>query len=134
MKNIAKKWSFVGALALMMLVSFTTINVSDDWDVPDDYAKMENPMEADDESLEIGAALYKLHCKSCHGKYGEGDGTKADDLDAFPGDFTLDEFKDQSDGSMFYKTKIGRDEMPEFSKKIDDDEDIWHLVNFMKEM
>ena len=134
MKNISKKWIMAVALAFVMMVGYAfTSYTSNDWDVPEEYEKMTNPFEADDESLEIGEELYVMHCKSCHGKYGEGDGPKADNLETFCGDFTLEEFQSQSDGAIFYKSKIGRDEMPDFSKKIQDDEDIWHLVNFLRE-
>lgn len=133
MKNISKKASFVIVSILSIICVFAfTYNAPDEWEVPEEYENMVNPVEADEESLDIGAELYVKHCKSCHGKYGEGDGTKASELDTDCGDFSLEEFHAQSDGSLFYKTKIGRDDMPEYSKKIPDDEDIWHLVNYMR--
>ena len=103
-----------------------------DWPVPDKYEKMKNPVKANDESLEIGEELWKQHCKSCHGKEGLGDGTKAAQLDTPAGDFSTDEFQSQSDGALFYKSWIGRDEMPNYQKKLRDEEDVWHLVNFMR--
>ena len=132
MKNVSKKWTLVMSLAMIMMIGFAFTSISGDWDVPAEYASMENPEEATDKSIDNGEELYKLHCKSCHGKYGEGDGPKADGLESFPGDFTSDEFQDQTDGEMFYKTKFGMDEMPEYTKKIPDDSDIWDLVNFMR--
>jgi mono/diheme cytochrome c family protein len=39
-----------------------------------------------------------------------------------------------SDGELYYKIKEGRDDMPSFKKKITDDEEIWHIVNFMRTM
>lgn len=118
-------------IAVLAMVAFT-VKPNDPWEVPDEYVKMKNPVAADDESLEIGEELWAKHCKSCHGKSGEGDGPKADVLDTDSGDFSSDEFQSQSDGALFYKTKFGRDDMPEFQKKISYDEDIWHLVNYMR--
>jgi mono/diheme cytochrome c family protein len=48
------------------------------------------------------------------------------------GDFSSEAFQKQSDGALFYKTTIGRDDMPEFAKKIPDDEDRWLVVNYMR--
>lgn len=102
------------------------------WEVPDKYENMKNPVASDGESISIGKSLYNQHCKSCHGKEGLGDGPKAAQLDTPAGDFSAPEFHAQSDGALFYKSWIGRDEMPNFEKKIPDQEDVWHLVNFMR--
>ena len=112
-----------------ILASFEVVS---DWPVPEKYQKMKNPVAADDESVEIGEDLWKTHCKSCHGKEGLGDGPKAAQLDTPSGDFTTEEFQAQSDGALFYKTLEGRDDMPGYKKKIPDEEDLWHLVNFMR--
>ena len=114
------------------LFAFTS-GVYDGWVVSTEYKTMENPTDPDDdEGLEIGEELYMKHCKSCHGKEGLGDGTKADELEGDLGDFSSEEFQAQTDGDLFYKTKIGRDDMPEFLKKIPDDEEIWFVVNYMR--
>lgn len=102
------------------------------WAVPDKYNKMENPVKADKESIAQGKALWNLHCKSCHGKDGLGDGPKAANLDTPAGDFSSKAFQKQTDGALFYKSWIGRDEMPNYEKKIPEKEDVWHLVNFMR--
>jgi len=120
----------IGASATAM-VAFTP-EPNDPWEVPAEFQKMKNPIASNSESLDIGKELYAKHCKSCHGKFGEGDGSKAEELDTDCGDFTLEKFQSQSDGALFYKTKFGRDEMPEFGKKISYDEDFWHLVNYLR--
>ena len=94
---------------------------------------MQNPTDASNaEDLSVGKNLYMQHCKSCHGKEGLGDGSKAEELDTPSGDFSSEEMQAQTDGEIFYKTKEGRDDMPSFSKKIPDDEDIWLIVNFVR--
>ena len=101
------------------------------WDIPDEYISMENPY-AEDASLEkIGKALYAKHCKSCHGADGLGDGPKAGELETYPGDLTSDEFKEQAPGIKYYKSFIGRSEMPNYEKKIRDDEDRWAVINYI---
>jgi mono/diheme cytochrome c family protein len=112
------------------LLSFTTF-LQDEWVVPDKYQNMKNPTDpAVDKS--IGKSLYSKHCKSCHGKEGYGDGAKADEVDGELGDFSAEEFQAQTDGALFYKTTFGRDDMPEYTKKMPDDEDRWLIINYMR--
>ena len=120
------------SLVLIMGVTFTAIaQKAKPWEVPAKYKNMKNPVKADDASINAGKALFNKNCASCHGKIGLGDGAKAKGLDTFPGDFTKGEFQNQSDADHFYKTKFGRDEMPKFNGKIDD-ESIWQVVNYMR--
>jgi mono/diheme cytochrome c family protein len=102
------------------------------WEVPAKYEKMENPYAGDDSNERVAKMLWSKHCKSCHGNVGLGDGPKARQLETFPGDFSTEEFKAQSDGAIYYKSYIGRGEMPNFEKKIEDEEDRWILVNYMR--
>jgi mono/diheme cytochrome c family protein len=105
------------------------------WKTPDKYLKMKNPAKAGDaEVLKIGKTLYAKHCKSCHGNNGEGDGPKAKQLKTFPGDFKSKEFKAIVDGDLYYRSIIGRDEMPNFEKKITTTEDQWAVVNYIKSL
>ena len=125
------------SIALMFFIflfslSFVVLDQANPWKVPAKYDKMENPEDANKASLKIGKSLWNKHCGSCHGKEGFGDGSKSAQLKTSPGDFTSDEFQAQSDGAIFYKTKFGRDEMPNFEKKIPYDEDLWHIVNYMR--
>ena len=91
-------------LAVFACLSLAFISIEQDkWVVPPSASKAENPTDADKESISIGKGLYVKHCKSCHGKEGEGDGTKSEELETFPGDFTEEEFQAQTDGDLFYK-------------------------------
>jgi hypothetical protein len=65
-------------------------------------------------------------------KEGYGDGPKADDVNGDLGDFSSEEFHSQSDGALYYKSIIGRDDMPEFTKKIPDEEDRWLVINYLR--
>jgi mono/diheme cytochrome c family protein len=114
------------------LVSFTKL-AQEEWKVPAKYEKMTNPEEASKENIAIGKNLYSKHCKSCHGKDGLGDGPKADEVDGDLGDFSSKEFQAQSDGALFYKSYIGRKDMPNFEKKMSE-EDMWLTVHYMRTM
>ena len=101
------------------------------WVVPSKYIAMKNPTDSKVD-LSIGKNLYSKHCKSCHGAEGYGDGSKANEMNGDLGDFSSEEFQNQSDGALFYKTTMGRDDMPEFTKKLPEDEDRWLIVNYMR--
>jgi mono/diheme cytochrome c family protein len=115
---------------LFIASGFTPLQ--DDWVVPEKFKNMENPYAEVEDEDEIGKDLYSVHCRSCHGKTGLGDGSKAFELESDVKDFTAKTFKSQSDGSIYFKIIIGRDEMPSFDKKIKEEEDRWMLVNYVK--
>jgi len=118
--------------ASVMCVAFTTVQQTKPWPVPEKNAKMANPVKPSKESIANGKSLWNLHCASCHGKTGLGDGSKAAQLKTQPEDMTKGAAQTQSDGSIFYKISEGRDDMPSFKKKIPDPDDMWSLVNFIR--
>ncbi|MEO7529923.1 MAG: cytochrome c [Sediminibacterium sp.] len=102
------------------------------WAVPDKFEKMSSPVKSDPSSLKEGKELWVKHCQSCHGKAGLGDGSKAGQLKTEPGDFSVAAFQKQSNGALFYKISEGRVDMASFKKKVEGDEDIWNLVNYIR--
>lgn len=121
-----------GVFLSLTLYSFTALTVADDWNIPDQYKTMKNPTKATPDNLDVARSLYRQHCQSCHGRTGLGDGSKAGELKTHPGDFSSKEFQAQSDGVIYYQTTFGKDEMPNYDKKIRSDEDRWLLVHFMR--
>ena len=123
----------ISVLAVCILsFAFTTIQQPKPWPVPEKNAKMANPVKSNAESISAGKALWNLHCASCHGKKGLGDGSKAAQLKTTPQDMTVASFQSQSDGSLYYKISEGRVDMPSFKKKLPDPEDIWNLVVYVR--
>ena len=116
----------------IMSFAFTTIQKPKPWPVPEKNSKMANPVKSNGESISEGKTVWNLHCASCHGKKGLGDGSKAAQLKTTPQDMTLASFQSQTDGSLYYKIVEGRDDMPSFKKKIPEAEDIWDVVNFIR--
>ncbi len=124
--------SFILLTAVLMAMAFTLNDKqTKPWPVPEKYQKMKNTVQYD---KKVATTLWVKHCKSCHGKDGKGDGPKAAQLDTPSGDFSTTAFQKQSDGALFYKSWIGRDDMPNYEKKIPDQEDVWQLVHLMREM
>ncbi len=130
MKTI-KTLLFIGIVSFA-LYSFTTI-VQEEWVVPEKYVNMKNPTDPAVD-MAIGKSLYSKHCKSCHGAEGYGDGSKADEVEGDLGDFSSAEFQSQTDGALFYKSTFGFEDMPEYTKKMPDDEDRWLIVNYMRKL
>lgn len=104
------------------------------WDVPAKYKSMKIQKKGDPASVTLGKTLYTKHCKSCHGGTGKGDGAKASSLKTKMDDFSSPAFKALPDGSKYYMSFVGRDEMPNFEKKIADEEERWAIINFMNSL
>ena len=126
--------AFALLLALFIVVAFTApVGQKAPWNIPAKYKSMKNP-SAGDENLTktVGKALWAKNCKSCHGNTGLGDGPKAPGLKTPMDKFNDPKFQADTDGIIYYKSIIGRDEMPNFEGKIPDEEGRWAVVNFIR--
>jgi mono/diheme cytochrome c family protein len=115
----------------IMLLSVMLVAQPKPWVVPANFKSMKNPVAMSDASAQSGKVLYAKTCAACHGKTGLGDGPKAKTLKSLPGDFSKAASQSQSDGEHFYKTKMGRGDMPKYEGKLSDD-DIWNIVNYIR--
>ncbi len=135
MKNL-KNFNLLFVVALLISGSFILMSmksrVVEDWPVPAKYKNMENSYAGNKDVDKIGKDLYTQHCKSCHGKEGYGDGNKAGELDTEMRELSSEDVQSQTDGELYYKTVIGRNEMPNFEKKIPGEEDRWLLINYLR--
>jgi mono/diheme cytochrome c family protein len=136
MKSYKKVYLSLTAVAILctLLLAFTytpQVQKSPQWDVPAKFKNLKNPVKNADQN-KAGMELWSQHCKSCHGVKGLGDGTKARGLTTTVPSLSTEKFQSQTDGEIFYKFVYGRDEMPSFEKKINDDEDRWAIVNYMR--
>lgn len=127
MKNL----KLICVSSCLLCLSIFMFGQAKPWAVPANFKSMKNPVAVGDASTKAGQMLYTKNCASCHGKTGLGDGVKARSLKDFPGDFSKSDFQKETDGDLFYKSKIGRGEMPKYEGKLSDD-DIWNIVNFMR--
>ncbi|MCK5208730.1 MAG: cytochrome c [Cyclobacteriaceae bacterium] len=101
------------------------------WITPSSVDDLVNPITPDEESIEEGILVYRKHCRSCHGRNGDGKGVQAKELSTPATDFTSPEVFEQSDGSLFWKISEGRNDMEPYKKKILE-EDLWYVINFIK--
>ena len=121
----------LGVIITIGLLAFTY--PQEKWEAPAKYKAIGNEYAGEDEDG-IGEELYAQHCRSCHGKEGFGDGSKAGELDTEMRELPSEEVQAQTDGELYYKSIIGRDEMPNFEKKIKDDEDRWMVINYLRSL
>jgi len=132
-KNIFLGLSLVLAGALFMAFALPQDKkMGGPWEIPAKYKTMKNTIKDDASSLKIGKMPYTKHCKSCHGSNGLGDGPKARSMKTAIPPFNTEKFQAQSDGVLYYQSIIGRDEMPNYEKKILDEEDRWALINYLR--
>ncbi len=52
--------------------------------VPEAFVGLTNPIPSDDELLARGEEIYVIHCATCHGDWGNGDGSGGVELDPAP--------------------------------------------------
>ncbi len=111
------------------------------WVAPAEADNLKNPIDVNEETLTEGSNIYKINCRSCHGRKGDGTGVEAADLNSIVTDFTNSDFLKQTDGAIFWKIAEGRimkeknaqgkDDMEAFKDDLEEEE-IWLLVNYIK--
>lgn len=134
-KNLSRLfWSTGIVFCLISLLAFIAPQdqkTGAAWAIPAKYKAMKNPSKGDAASANVGKMLYAKHCKSCHGGKGIGDGPKAASLKTKIRSFASKEFKTQAAGEKYYESFVGRDEMPNFEKKVLDESERWSLINYI---
>jgi mono/diheme cytochrome c family protein len=117
----------------MSLISFIAAEKKP-WDVPAKYKAMKIQKKGDKASIDLGKTLYTKHCKSCHGATGKGDGPKAASLKTTIESFATPAFKGLPDGDKYYMSFVGRGDMPNFEKKIVDEDERWAIINYLNSL
>ena len=118
----------------MSLFSFIASEKKAAWTIPAKYTAMKNAKKGDAASITLGKTLYVKHCKSCHGAAGKGDGPKASALKTPMDDLTAAAFKSVPDGNKYFMALVGRGDMPNFEKKIEDEEERWAIINYLNSL
>ena len=121
----------IGSFALLSMTIIKS-NQQDPWEVPTEYQNMKNPYARVVDDEQIGEEIYGIYCQACHGIKGKGDGINAELVNTPVANFTLASFKNQSDGSLYYKVITGRNDMLGFQLIIPEEEDLWMVINYIK--
>jgi mono/diheme cytochrome c family protein len=93
-----------------------------------------NSVEATRESIGTGRTRYVYACRQCHGNRGQGDGDMSH-AGGVPSDFTDDIWQHgETDGEIYLVIRDGVSaDMQPYQNQIPE-EDIWHLVNYLKSL
>lgn len=108
------------------------------WELPADADKTKNPVSTTPESIAKGKELYldrnKGNCIFCHGETGAGNEANLPRLRRKPADLTSKErMSAMTDGELFWKiTKGITGIMPAGEKRMPQDEERWHVVNYIR--
>ena len=125
------------ALAGALLATAAAAGAQEHPAAPQEHADaqaLENPVEATRASLATGRQRYVFLCRQCHGNRGRGDGDMSH-AGGTPSDFTDDVWQHgASDGEIFTVIRDGVSaDMQGYGNQLRD-EDIWHLVNYVKSL
>jgi mono/diheme cytochrome c family protein len=105
-----------------------------DWKIPPEAAKKENPVKPTESSVADGKKLYGYQCAMCHGEKGDGKGDLADSMKLTLKDYADPEaLKEWTDGMLFYVIEKGKGKMPGQEGRMKD-EQVWNMVNYVRSL
>jgi mono/diheme cytochrome c family protein len=133
-KNLKlRKFTFAALLGLILvlLVNWAT-QQHKPWVVPEEFKKLQNPLQPSDSNLRSASELYREKCAQCHGDRGKGDGPQAWMQKPSPNDLTdALHMNALTDGDIFYQITEGRRPMPSFKNRLTPDQR-WQLVLLLR--
>jgi mono/diheme cytochrome c family protein len=133
---------FVLATTLAAAITVTSTTWSDDQSADKSSGarltrkaarKLKSPVPFSKASIARGKILYASECTECHGA----DGKSLVDVIADATDLTKPELwkSGTSEGEVFRSIRDGAgDAMPPFADKVSKEEDLWHMVNFVRSL
>jgi cbb3-type cytochrome c oxidase subunit III len=95
--------------------------------------KLKSPIPFNKESIARGRAIFARNCTACHGN----DGKSEVDVVANATDLTQPKMwrSGTTEGEIFRSIRDGAgDTMPPFKSQFRKEEDLWHLVNFIRSL
>lgn len=104
-------------------------------DTPEGYekakAEVKNPLEATEENLANGKAMYDIYCISCHGKKGDGNGylSQAEKFEGIPS------YKDRdiNAGTIYHVVMHGKNLMGSHSSQLTYNER-WQITHYVEKL
>src|SRR5438094_9596224 len=97
----------------------------------DSMAGIQNPVAADQRSLNNGRINFQINCAVCHGPLGHGDGP-ATRFGMAGISLTSDVTKNRTDGYIFGMIRNGRGLMPTYNRI--EEPDRWDIVNYVRSL
>lgn len=131
--------TFVTALMAAAVLFFATPTIAQNGDDTEDaeeaidFTTLENPVPNTAKSIARGKMVYTRYCTECHGP----DGKAEVDLIADATNLTEPKLwrNGTTEGEIFKAIKHGAGvAMPPYSIQIRNDDDMWHMVNFIQSL
>jgi mono/diheme cytochrome c family protein len=100
---------------------------------PEAAQKLKSPVANSKKSIDRGRVIFLQNCTSCHGENGKAEGS----LIADATDLTSPQLykNGTSEGEIFRSIRDGAgDQMPAFKSQLDNETDLWNLVNFVRSL
>jgi len=130
---LVKRWRplmLAGAAALLVAGAQQTLPPLAVDAYPTTFRRPSVPYNA--ASVAHGASLYRVHCATCHGPTGRGDGPASAGLLRRPADLTAQHTNDHTAGDIFWWLTHGVGTvMPAFGARLSEN-DLWDLINFLR--
>ncbi|MGH9796141.1 MAG: c-type cytochrome [Candidatus Acidiferrales bacterium] len=102
--------------------------------IPEDAAKVANPVKVSASSVAEGKRLFATQCALCHGKTGDGKGDLVEPMKLNVKDYhDPTALKELTDGALFHVLKKGCGQMPGEEGRLKDTQ-MWNLVNFIRSL
>lgn len=134
--NLSPLWSRLAiacvAMACLSVASFPAF-ADEEGEAKIDYKKLKSPVAYTEKSIARGRSLYMRRCTECHGVDGKGQM----DVIADASDLTMPKlyYSGSTEGEIFRSIKLGAGvSMPPFKDQIRKEEDMWHLVNYIRSL
>lgn len=107
--------------------------VSSNHNVPNEAAKLANPLKETNENIEAGKKIFTTTCAPCHGETGLGDGPAAAALETKPANMYESHVQELSDGALFYIISHGGQTpiMPAWENVLTEKER-WQIVYYIR--
>ena len=107
-----------------------------DMAIPANARLMRNPVTASSDVYADARAHFADHCAQCHANNGSGDTPIGRNLYPKPPDMRLAKTQNKSDGELYYTIQYGirLSGMPAFGEPVDNDEDTWKVVTFIRHL
>jgi mono/diheme cytochrome c family protein len=107
-----------------------------DMAIPAKARRINNPVSTSPEVYADARAHFADHCAQCHANNGGGDTPIGRNLYPKPPDMRLAQTQNMSDGELYYTIQYGirMSGMPAFGEPVDNDQDTWKLVTFIRHL
>lgn len=100
-------------------------------DQPEEAGKfLINPLEANEENLNLGRKKYDIYCSPCHGYFGEGDSRLRGQFPN-PPSIHSEKVRNWSDGRIFHVITEGQNIMPSYSTQLTNNER-WATILYLR--